>query len=61
MVPLITVLDDWTKIIDEGDMCVDVAYLDFPKAFDLVSHKHLLLKLQKHGVNSQIWNWIKPS
>ena len=56
---LLTTLDDWTKIIDEEDTCVDVAYLDFRKAFDLVSHKHLLLKLQKHGVNGQIWNWIK--
>ena len=29
------------------------------KAFDLVSHKHLLLKLEKHGINGQIGNWIK--
>jgi len=36
-----------------------MAYLDFSKAFDLVSHKHLLLKLQKHGINGQIGNWIK--
>ncbi|CAL4120387.1 unnamed protein product, partial [Meganyctiphanes norvegica] len=46
---LLTTLDDWTSILDDGD-CVDVAYLDFRKAFDLVSHKHLLLKLQKHGI-----------
>ena len=42
---LLTTLEDWTKKIDEPDNCVDVAYLDFRKAFDLVSHKHLLLKL----------------
>ena len=48
---LLTTLEDWTKIIDEPDQCVDVAYLDFRKAFDLVSHKHLLLKLQKYGIN----------
>ena len=32
---------------------------DFRKAFDLVSHNHLLLKLRKHGINGQILNWIK--
>ena len=55
---LLTTLEDWTSILDDKD-CVDVAYLDFSKAFDLVSHKHLLLKLQKHGINGQIGNWIK--
>ncbi|CAL4234819.1 unnamed protein product [Meganyctiphanes norvegica] len=55
---LLTTLEDWTSILEGGD-CVDVAYLDFSKAFDLVSHKHLLLKLQKHGITGQIWNWIK--
>ena len=38
---------------------MDVAYLDFRKAFDLVSHKHLLLKLEKHGITGQIGQWIK--
>ena len=55
---LLTTLEDWTSMLEDGD-CVDVAYLDFRKAFDLVSHKHLLLKLEKHGVNGQILNWIK--
>ena len=55
---LLTTLEDWTSMLEEGD-CVDVAYLDFRKAFDLVSHKHLLLKLQKHGINGQVWNWVK--
>ena len=45
-------------MLEDGD-CVDVAYLDFRKAFDLVSHKHLLLKLQKHGITGQVWNRIK--
>ena len=55
---LLTTLEDWTNILEDGD-CVDVAYLDFRKAFDLVSHNHLLLKLKKHGINGQILNWIK--
>ena len=55
---LLTTLEEWTDILDDK-ACVDVAYLDFSKAFDLVSHKHLLLKLNKHGINGQIGNWIK--
>ena len=55
---ILTTLEDWTSILEDGD-CVDVAYLDFRKAFDLVSHKHLLLKLKKHGITGQVWNWIK--
>ena len=55
---LLTTLEDWTDILDKRD-CVDVAYLDFRKAFDLVSHDHLLLKLNKYGINGQIGNWIK--
>ena len=38
---LLEVMECWTEILDESDG-VDVAYLDFRKAFDLVSHKHLL-------------------
>ena len=45
-------------ILEYGD-CIDVAFLDFRKAFEIVSHKHLLLKLQKHGINGQVWNWVK--
>ena len=55
---LLTTLEDWTKILDEED-CVDSVYLDFRKAFDLVSHKHLLLKLHNLGIDGQIGTWIK--
>ena len=51
-------MEDWTKIIDEGDG-VDVAYLDFRKAFDLVSHNHLLYKMSKYGIKHQVLKWVK--
>ena len=35
---LLETLEKWTEIIEDGD-CIDVAYLDFRKAFDLVYHK----------------------
>ena len=37
----------------------DVAYLDFRKAFDLVSHKHLISKMSKYGINGTILEWVK--
>ena len=55
---LLETLEQWTEIIDDGD-CVDVAYLDFRKAFDLVSHEHLIYKLSKYGISGQILSWIK--
>ena len=54
---LLETLEQWTEIIDEGDS-IDVAYLDFRKAFDLVSHEHLIYKLSKYGIRGQILNWI---
>ena len=55
---LLETLDHWTKIVDEGD-CIDIAYLDFRKAFDLVSHKYLLYKMSKYGISGQILEWVK--
>jgi len=43
--------------IDEGDS-VDVIYLDFAKAFDKVSHKHLPKVLEAHGIKGKILQWI---
>ena len=50
-------MEYWTEILDEGDG-IDVAYLDFRKAFDLVSHQHLLYKMSKYGITNQTLNWI---
>ena len=55
---LLETLEQWTKILDEGD-CIDVAYLDFRKAFDLVSHKQLLYKMTKYGISGQVLGWVK--
>ena len=35
---LIDVIDNWTKVIDEGDR-IDMAYFDFAKVFDTVPTK----------------------
>ena len=38
---LIKVMDEWTKILDEGGS-IDIIYMDFMKAFDMVPHRRLL-------------------
>ena len=38
---------------------MDVAYLDFQKAFDKVPRQRLLLKLKVHGIGNNIINWIE--
>jgi len=55
---LLTVLDKWSKSIDEQGS-VDVLYFDFMKAFDRVPHKHLLTKLSGYGFVGATHTWIK--
>ena len=38
---------------------VDVAYLDFAKAFDTVSHPKLIQKLRAYGVSGNLLRWIE--
>ena len=42
---------------DRG-LAVDVAYLDFSKAFDTVPHKRLLQKLSMFGVQGHLLEWF---
>ena len=55
---LLEVLDDWTRILDEGGT-VDAIYLDFMKAFDSVPHQCLLRKLESYGIHGKIIMWLK--
>lgn len=47
-----------TGLLDKG-RAMDIAYLEFRKAFDPVSHKILTEKLMKNGPDEQTENWTE--
>ena len=55
---LIMTTDDLTKSINNHDQ-VDVAILDFAKAFDKVPHQRLIVKLKFYGINTHLQNWTR--
>eukprot|EP00745_Piridium_sociabile_P040062 TRINITY_DN76314_c0_g1_i2.p1 TRINITY_DN76314_c0_g1~~TRINITY_DN76314_c0_g1_i2.p1 ORF type:complete len:1167 (+),score=240.29 TRINITY_DN76314_c0_g1_i2:25-3525(+) len=55
---LLTTTHDLFKSF-EADTQVDVAVLDFSKAFDTVPHNKLLFKLSHYGVRGLTHRWIK--
>jgi len=54
---LLTFFDKVTTYVDSGKD-VDVVFLDFAKAFDKVPYKRLLQKLENHGIEGKLINWI---
>ena len=48
----------WAKALDEGRQ-VDVAFLDFSKAFDRISQPVLLQKLCSFGISGSILQWCE--
>jgi len=54
---LLVFLDKVTESINDG-LSVDVIFLDFAKAFDKVPHQRLLCKLNAHGIQGKLLNWI---
>lgn len=55
---LIDFMDGITASIDDG-VPVDAVLLDFRKAFDVVPHERLLLKLASHGIGGNCLAWIR--
>ena len=55
---LITTIHDLLTSFDSGKQ-IDLAILDFSKAFDTVPHDRLLQKLDKYGVRGSIHDWLR--
>ena len=55
---LLEVLDYWNKSVDEGKQ-VDTIYLDIRKAFDSISHRRLLQKLEAYGIEGEVLVWVR--
>ena len=55
---LIEFLNETTKWSDDGK-CFDVIFLDFSKAFDVICHKRLMVKLQAVGICDKILRWLE--
>ena len=50
-------LNDWSLTI-KNSHSVDIAYIDYRKAFDSVSHVKLITKLSGYGLSVRLLNWI---
>ena len=57
MSQLLSFFNDVTRDVDNGH-CVKAFYLDISKAFDTVSHKKLIQKLQAYGISGNLLEWI---
>lgn len=55
---LLEAMELWTEALDRG-LPVDVAYLDFKKAFDSVPHRRLLKKISAYGIKGRLLAWIE--
>ena len=50
-------MNDITQALDNKDS-INIICIDFSKAFDSVSHKKLILKLEYYGINGSLLKWI---
>ena len=55
---LLEVLDYLSKSLDEGKQ-VDTIYLDIRKAFESISHRRLIQKLESYGIEGEVLEWVR--
>ena len=55
---LLESVNDWTLALN-NNKGVAIAYIDYAKAFDVVCHSKLLLKLSAYGITGDLIEWIR--
>ena len=55
---LVTTFQDPAQTHNKKGSQIDIAVLDFSKAFETVPHDGLLSKLKHYGIDDKIWLWI---
>ena len=55
---LLETFNDWTLALNDRHG-ITVAYIDFAKAFDTVSHAKLIYRLEQYGIAGCLLQWIK--
>ena len=55
---VVTVCQDIVDSVDNGDR-TDAIIIDFSKAFDLVAHGRLFMKIANSGMDSRVVVWIR--
>ena len=58
-----SLVDFFSQIIDtydtDNNKAVDLFYLDFQKAFDMVLHERLMVKVNANGIQGDTARWIR--
>lgn len=55
---LLESFNDWSISVQSKEQ-VTIVYIDFTKAFDLVSHQKLFAKLHSYGVRGNVLLWLQ--
>jgi len=56
---LLESINDWTLYLEAKNTTTAVAYIDFSKAFDTVSHNKLFHKLYCYGIRGDLLSWLQ--
>jgi len=54
---LLEAVNDWTLVL-QNKRSVTIAYIDFARAFDSVSHPKLFARLGAYGIRGNLLNWL---